>query len=223
MATPEAGQVPEWRVSGDWFDVCRCNIPCPCEFAQPPSDGYCQGVLAWRIREGHYGDVRLDGLRLVAIGMFEGNLWTGEAKGLKLGFFVDERADDRQRQALLAIVGGQAGGMPAQLGAIWGQQGQPEVLGVEAVAIEFEVAEDLSRWRAEIRGKVEASAEALSGPTTPAGQRVQTLNPPGSEVGAGGAATWGRATADRVEAFGVKFDWTGRSSKHIPFTWSGPG
>ena len=27
-------KIPNWRVSGDWFDVCRCNIPCPCEFAQ---------------------------------------------------------------------------------------------------------------------------------------------------------------------------------------------
>jgi hypothetical protein len=220
MATPEAGQVPEWRVRGDWFDVCNCNIPCPCEFAQPPSYGDCQGILAYHIREGHYGDVRLDGLNLVAIGTFEGNLWAGEAKGLKLGFFVDERADERQREAILTIFSGQAGGAPAQLGAIWGQ---PEVLGIETAPIAFEVAEDLSRWRAEIPGKVLASAEALGGPTTPQGQRVQTLNPPGSEVGPGGPATWGTATADRVDAFGLTFEWPGRSSKHIPFEWSGPG
>ena len=120
---------------------------------------------------------------------------------------------------MLTIFGGQAGGVPAQLGAIWGQ---PEVLGIEPAPITFEVAEDLSHWRAEIPGKVLASAEALGGPTTPPGQRVQTLNPPGSEVGPGGAATWGRATADRVDALGLKFDWAGPSSKHIPFDWRGP-
>jgi hypothetical protein len=32
-----------------------------------------------------------------------------------------------------------------------------------------------------------AKAEALSGPTTPPGKRVQTINPPGSEVGPGAA------------------------------------
>lgn len=213
-------QVPEWHVEGDWFDVCKCNIPCPCEFAQPPSDGTCQGVLAWHFRAGHYGDVRLDGLSLVAIGYFEGgNLWGGEAKGIQFGFFIDGRADERQRQAMLTIVGGQAGGVPSELAAIWGQ---PEVLVIEAAPIEFEVAGDLSHWRAEIRGKVLASAEALGGPTPPAGQRVQTLNPPRSEVGPGGIATWGRATADRVDAFGFKFEWDGRSSKLIPFSWSGP-
>lgn len=26
--------IPKWMVSGDWFDVCKCNIPCPCEFTQ---------------------------------------------------------------------------------------------------------------------------------------------------------------------------------------------
>jgi hypothetical protein len=215
----EDGESPEWRLRGDWFDVCRCDIPCPCEFAQPPTDGWCQGVLAYHVREGHYGDIQLEGLNLIALGGFEGNLWTGEARGLKLGFFVDERADESQRQALVAILSGQAGGTPAQLGAIWGA---PEVLGLESASISFEVAEDLSSWRAEIPGKVEASAEALSGPTTPAGQRVQTINPPGSEVGEGGPATWGRATADHVDALGLRWDWKGKSSKHIPFDWSGP-
>jgi hypothetical protein len=216
----EGGTLTDWQIRGDWFDVCRCDIPCPCEFAQPPTDGWCQGVLAYHIREGHYGDVPLDDLSLIALGAFEGNLWTSETTGLKLGFFVDERADERQREAIMTIFSGQVGGVPAQLGAIWGH---PEVLGLVPAPITFEVADDLSSWRAEIPGKVTARAEALSGPTTPAGQRVQTLNPPGSEVGPGGAATWGKATADRAEAFGFKWDRTGKSSKHIPFDWSGPG
>ena len=25
-----------WRVEGDWFDVCRCRVPCGCTFAQDP-------------------------------------------------------------------------------------------------------------------------------------------------------------------------------------------
>jgi hypothetical protein len=209
-------EIPQWHLTGDWFDVCKCNIPCPCEFAQPPSSGDCEGVLAWHIREGQYGDVQLDGLSLIAVASFEGNIWAG-AKAT-MGLFIDERADLRQREALQAIFGGQAGGWPGQFASLLG-----EFRGFEYVPIEFEVAGDLSRWRAEIPGKVAASAEALSGPTTPPGQRVQTINPPGSEVGPGGAATWGKATANRADAFGFSFEWGGRSSKHIPFDWSGPG
>jgi hypothetical protein len=60
---------------------------------------------------------------------------------------------------------------------------------------------------------------------TPPGKRVQTINPPESEVGPGAAeavATWGTAVSDEVDAMGFKWGWNGRSSKHIPFDWSGP-
>ncbi len=217
MEPGAASDVPQWHVVGDWFDVCRCDIPCPCEFAQAPTDNYCEAVLTWHIREGHYGDVQLDGLSLIAVSAFEGNLWAGETKA-DLGLFIDERADENQREALQQIFSGQAGGFPADFAEFIG-----EVRGIEFVSIECEVADDLAHWRAEIPGKVVASAEALTGPTTPPGERVQTLNPPGSEVGPSGTiATWGRATADRAEAFGWDFEWDGKSSKHLPFDWTGP-
>ena len=49
--------VPQWQAEGDWFDVCKCNIPCPCEFAQPPTFGECDGILVWHVRKGSYGRV----------------------------------------------------------------------------------------------------------------------------------------------------------------------
>jgi len=172
-------------------------------------------VLAWHIREGRYGDVALDGLSIIAVAEFEGNIWDGETKAT-MGMFLDEQADERQREALQMIFGGQAGGFPAGFAEMIG-----EVRGVEFVPIEFEVADDLAYWRASIPGKVEAAAAALTGPTTPEGERVQLLNAPGNEVGSG-VATWGRATADRAEAFDFKWEWDDKSSKHIPFDWSGP-
>jgi hypothetical protein len=98
------------------------------------------------------------------------------------------------------------------------------VRGMNFAPIKFEVADDLSYWSAEIPGKVVAKAEALGGPMTPPGKRVQTINPPGSEVGPGTVATWGRAMADEVNVPEMRFEWKrkGRSSKHIPFDWSGP-
>jgi hypothetical protein len=211
-------EIPQWRVSGDWFDVCSCDIPCPCEFAQPPTNDRCFGVLAYHIRDGHYGDVPLESLNLILLGMFGGNLWTGQARDLRMGLFLDARADQQQREALRMIFGGQAGGFPAWLGGI---TGHATMIGMEIVQIEFEIAGDLAHWRAEIPGKVSAAAQALTGPTTPTGKRVQTINPPGSETG-GEVATWGQATSNRVDAMGLKWDAAGKSSKHIPFDWSGP-
>ena len=51
---------------------------------------------------------------------------------------------------------------------------------------------------------------------------MQVHNAPGAEVGPGQVATWATATEDEVEAFGLKWSWPGRSSKHFPFEWSGP-
>ncbi|HTS53803.1 MAG TPA: DUF1326 domain-containing protein [Burkholderiales bacterium] len=211
--------IPQWDVAGNWFDVCKCNIPCPCTFAQAPTYGDCEGILAYHVTQGHFGDVRLDGLNLILIGAFEGDLWAGKAKNVKFAIFMDMRADERQRAALQTIFSGQGGGVPGQLFGIWGR---PEVVGFEVAPIEFEVAEDLAHWRASVPGKLTAAAQALSGPTSRPGDRVQLHNPPGSEVGPGAVATWGRATADRANAFGFNFDWAGRSSKHIAFDWSGP-
>jgi hypothetical protein len=208
--------ISPWHVAGDWFDVCKCNVPCPCTFAQAPSHGDCDGILAYHIRQGRYGEVPLDDFNLIGVAHFVGNIWAGETKAA-MGFFIDQRASEPQREALQLIWGGQAGGFPAMFATLIG-----DMRGIEFVPIEFEVADDLAHWRAEIPGRVVASAEALSGPMTPPGARVQTLNAPGSETGPGTVATWGRATADRVDAFGFRWEWAGRSSKHIPFDWSGP-
>ena len=208
--------VSQWYLKGDWFDVCKCNIPCPCYFAQTPTFGECDGTLVWHIREGRYGDTGLDGLNVLALGAFAGNPWAEGTKAA-VGMFFDERADERQRDALQVIFGGEAGGWPAQFGELIG-----EVHGIESAPIEFEIADDLAWWEARIPGRVEARGEALTGPTTAPGQRVQVYNPPGSEVGPGAVATQGVAVTDRAEGFVFRWERTGQSSKHMAFDWSGP-
>ena len=155
--------VPQWQVEGDWFDTCNCTVPCPCTFAQAPTSGECEGILAWHIRKGQYGGVSLDGLSVIALGSFKGNLWEGKTKAA-MAIFLDERADGRQREALQMIFGGRAGGWPGMFA-----QSVGEVRGVETAHIDFHVDADLGSWRAEILGKVKSSAEALGGPTTPPG------------------------------------------------------
>jgi hypothetical protein len=209
-------EIPKWKIKGDWFDTCKCSIPCPCYFAQPPTSGDCDGVLAWHIREGNYGSVPLGGLNVLAIGAFQGNIWDSGTKAT-MGIFLDERADERQREALQMIFGGRAGGWPGVFANFIG-----EVRGMEYARINFEVADDLAFWKAEIPGVVLARGEALTGPTCLPGQRVQVYNPPGAEVGPGAIATQGKATADKARAFGFQWDRAGRSSKHMGFNWSGP-
>ncbi|GAA4288195.1 DUF1326 domain-containing protein [Georgenia daeguensis] len=210
--------VPRWTLKGDWFDVCSCDVPCPCEFAQPPTGNRCVGVLAWHVRDGSYGEVDLSDLNVLAVADFEGNIWAGARTNMAL--FFDERSDEPQREALSMIFGGSAGGWPAGFADLIG-----DLRGKEYSTVRVEVAADLSRWRAEVPGRVTVEAEALTGPTTPPGTRVQLVNPPGSEVGPGGVATWGVSTSAVVDVpdYPLSFEWgAGRSSKHIPFEWSGP-
>lgn len=108
-----AGVVPGWKVSGDWFDVCKCSIPCPCTYAQAPTYGDCDGVLAYHIRSGHYGEASLDRLNVLGLLYFKGNIWAGEAKA-SIGLFFDEKANPQQREALQMIFSGKAGGFMAE-------------------------------------------------------------------------------------------------------------
>ena len=104
-------EIPQWHIAGDWFDNCSCAVPCPCTFAQAPDNGFCESVLFWHVREGHYGDVKLHNLSFVRVGRWEGDLWARKATGVA-GLYIDDHADDRQMEALSAIIGGRAGGFP---------------------------------------------------------------------------------------------------------------
>jgi len=185
-------EIPSWQITGDWFDNCSCAVACPCTFAQAPDNGFCESVLFWHIRHGHYGDINLDGLSFVRVGRWEGDLWAGKAKG-SAGIFIDDCADERQTEVL-----------------------------PRRARITFEIAPDRSGWGTEIAGKVRAWAKALTGPTSLPGKYPQLMNPPGSETGPGQLVTWGKSTICSVDAFGYKFQWTTNSSKHIPFDWTGP-
>jgi hypothetical protein len=203
----------QWSVKGDFVDFCNCDVPCPCTFAQPPSDGKCDGVLAWHVREGTYGDVKLDGLTIVGVAHFEGNIWEPDVMAAG-GFIVDEAADEGQREALTTIFSGQAGGWPGLFA-----QNFSEILGMEVAPIEFELDDDLESWRLDVPGKARGSTQLLTGPTS-GGERLAVHHAPGAEVGPGqGAVTYGIGDY-KAEAFGLEWERTGRSSKHIPFEWS---
>jgi hypothetical protein len=212
------GAVQQWQLVGQWFDACKCSVPCPCSFAQPPTSGDCEGVLLWHIDEGRYGGTSLNALNVVMLGSFVGNIWA-EHTDSYAAIFMDATADEEQLAALQMIFGGRAGGWPA----MFVEMSASELRGVEVAPIHAWIAEDLSAWSVEVPGRAAATVQALSGPTTPQGARVQSHNLPGAEVGPGQVATWGVATSYRADAFGFTFERSGGSSKHFGFNWSGPG
>ena len=102
----------KWTMEADYLQACSCDYGCPCEFEAPPTQGFCDGAGAWRINRGSYGAVSLDGLGLAFALHSPAALHLGN---IDLALFIDERATEEQRQALIQIASGQAGGMPFEI------------------------------------------------------------------------------------------------------------
>jgi hypothetical protein len=101
----------EWSIEGPHFVNCNCDYGCPCQFNARPTDGTCRAVVAWRIDQGHFGDVRLDGLHAVNTYAWPGPIHEGKGA---MQSIIDERATEAQRRALTAILQGEG----AQAGAV---------------------------------------------------------------------------------------------------------
>jgi hypothetical protein len=67
---------------------------------------------AWRINKGSYGNVRLDGLGLGFAVSWPKAMHEGGGTAV---VFIDEKANQEQRDALLQIVSGKAGGKPFEI------------------------------------------------------------------------------------------------------------
>ena len=202
----------DWRIAGDWWDLCNCAIGCPCVFGSNPTHGVCEGVLTWLIRQGHFGDVQLGGLAVVLIVHFEGSVFD---KNREFGFLIDDRADANQRAALERIFTGKAGGVFAA----WADL----TISLDGVAfMPMRVSHDAENWCVEVPGLV----EGLGGPfrkfMVPEGDTCRLYNAPRPEV-VPGFITVGQARSNVVTgAFGRRWDLSERSAKHIAFDLRGP-
>jgi hypothetical protein len=93
-----------WELKGRELVNCTCEYACNCQFNALPDKGHCHAVAGIVIDEGHFGETRLDGLRIAAIFKWPGPIHEGNGEAIA---FVDERADQAQRDSLLRIMTGQ--------------------------------------------------------------------------------------------------------------------
>lgn len=94
-----------WMLRGTNYANCNCHQGCPCQFAAPTSHGHCEAVGANHIEEGYFNDVRLDGLNIVDLLYWPGEIADGNGR---CQFIIDERANAEQREALLKIMRGES-------------------------------------------------------------------------------------------------------------------
>ena len=143
-----------WKLEGDYFEGCDCDIVCPCIFLGDPDEGDCHVTCAWHIQEGNYENLTLDNLNAVAMFNTPGNMVTGPK--WKAALYIDDNASSEQADALTKIYSGQAGGFFAAAANFIG-----EMLGVKSVPIEFGI-DGKRRWL-NIKNSVELEIEGVKG------------------------------------------------------------
>jgi hypothetical protein len=166
----------DWRLKGEWVKNCNCAFGCPCDFNARPTQGHCEGLVAMNIKEGHFGDVRLDGLKFVVTVSWPGALHEGNGT---IQPIIDERADQQQREALLAIMSGQH----SAEGTLFNIMSLivTEILEPQFAPIDFTFDMEARRARVSVPGILETEVEPIRNPVTGAEHRIQVMMPDGFE------------------------------------------
>jgi len=93
-----------WEIKGEELGNCNCDYGCPCQFNALPTHGSCEAAVGYQIHEGHFGNIKLDGLRVAMVVWWPGPVHEGNGK---MQVIVDEQASDEQRDAIVKIIHGE--------------------------------------------------------------------------------------------------------------------
>ena len=194
-----------WKVAGSYFEACNCDVACPCVFLSPPTSGECTVLLTWHIDHGSFGEIVLDGLNAVLAAHSPGHMlhvkW-------KVALYVDERANQGQRDALTQIFSGQAGGHLAGLAPLIG-----EVMGVKTAAIEYRA--EGKRRSMRLGDFADAEIEGLPGQD---GGDVTIASHPFTAV-PGFPAVVAKSKQMRFSDYGLKWEASNKNGFFSPFAY----
>ena len=201
-----------WALRGEYMESCNCDYLCPCVYTNPQGPvtyDHCTAALVFRIDAGNYGETRLDGLKFALV------LRSGKVMADGDWIFagvVEEGADDAQRQALTAIVSGEAGGPPGFIRANL----VSDFRGVEFRPIEFTL-DGLKRSTA-IPGIVSFEIEGV----TPRGGGGEPMYIDNTSHPASRRLALARAKELHMHGFGLDLDLagSGNNGHFAPFAWA---
>lgn len=203
---------PAWKVAGQYYETCSCDFVCPCvltQLAAKPTKGSCTFAMSFQIDQGNFGQVRLDGLGFIVIGFTPEEMGKGNWSA---GVIVDERASAEQRDAIVAVASGAAGGPFAALSGLI-----TNFVGVQSASIRFE--RDAVKWSVNASPYVTMSAEAAMG-IDPRGTEPLQLRNTGHPAASN--FTLAHAVHSQINALGLS--WNEASGKnngqYAPFTWT---
>lgn len=166
-----------WEIEADELVTCNCAYGCPCQFNALPTNGNCEAVAGFKVKRGHFGDIKLDGLHGVAAMQWPGAIHEG---GGRAYIVVDKRADEQQRTAMLTIL---AGGETDPGATIWNVFAATLETVFEPMFEDIDIAIDVDKRIGHVRvdGLIETSGKPIVNPVTGAEHRVRIDLPDGFE------------------------------------------
>lgn len=202
---------PAWNISGRYVETCSCDFVCPCilgQMAVRPSKGSCIFAMAMQVERGSFGDVPLNGLTFIVLGMTPEEMGKGN---WSVGLVIDERATAAQRDAITAIASGAAGGPMAPLAGLIGK-----FLGAEQAPIRIE--QDGKKFTVTAGKLVDMAGEGAMG-IDPNATEPMFLENTGHPVSSRLAVA--HAKKSHVHALGLTWDdASGKNNGHYaPFNW----
>jgi hypothetical protein len=199
----------KWKIKIEHLMACNCEWGCPCSFDAPPTYGNCDSAIAYRIVEGKFSKVSLDGLRWVLAASWPGPLHEGKGKAV---VYLDSRAKGEKRAALQAIATGAAGG-PIGIFMSTITNG----LAVETAEISFKYAGKRSQFSA---GKpVKVMFKPIENPVTKSEHPVTVLLPTGLLAKKEDHYS---SKVFSVLADGLDYSYSERTAIAFSNTWTGP-
>ena len=206
----------EWSVRAVHLGNCNCAYGCPCKFSALPTNGHCRSAIAYEIKEGYFGSIRLDGLRAVLITSWPGAIHEGNGT---MQVIIDERADESQRDALLKIL---IGAETDDAATIWWVFSAmcPNKLEPLFLPIEIDIDVEGRRGHVRVPGIIETVGEPIRNPVTGAEHRARIQMPEGvefriAEAGSGTTRTTGQIPLPNLENTHAQFAYIHFSNKGI--------
>ena len=192
-----------WRIKGRELANCNCAYGCPCQFNALPTHGNCRAVVGYEIDEGHYGNVRLDGLKAALILSFPGPVHEGNGT---MQVVIEDKADTQQREALRKIIQGEDTKEMATMWWVYSAM-SPNKLETLYKQIQFEVNIEKRTGRLSIPGLIEMTAEPIRNPVTKAEHRARIDLPHGfeyriAEMGSASSSVKGQIPMELENSYG---------------------
>ncbi len=205
----------DWRIEAIDFTTCNCDFSCPCQFNARPTHDHCRAAVGFWIEKGHFGDISLDGVTLVALYAWPGAVHEGRGEAQLV---IDENTNEDQRRAVMALFKGEETEPGATMFYVYSSTVDtfydPVV---RPITFEADIAARTGRIL--VPGIVEGSVEPIRNPVTGNPHRVSVTLPLGFEYH---SAEYASSTVRTLDA-SIPLEWDGAHAHLARIIWTPQG